>query len=88
MWLKASLDLAWEGAGHIPILILIHHLKNFPYRSKAISHIMIEGLKTMKLLYPSEIISLKQTLELKAHEEIGYTTSLRRLNNFLLGEHN
>ena len=22
MWLKASLDLAWEGAGHIPILTL------------------------------------------------------------------
>ena len=56
-----------ESTGHIPILILINHLENFPFRSKAISHIMIERLKNRKLLYPSEITHLKQTLELKEH---------------------
>ena len=70
--------MAWESAGHIPILTLINHLENDPFRSKAISHIMIERLATRKLLYPSEITHLQQTLELKGtHEEIGYATSLR-----------
>ena len=89
MWLKASLDLTWEASGYIPLTALVNHLENFTFRSKAISHYMIERLNNRKLLYPSEISQLNQILELKGtHKEIGYTTSLRRLDEFLLGEHN
>merc|ERR1712112_796941 len=89
MWLKASLDLAWEDRGHIPLSVLINHLENFPFRSKAITHMMIERLKNKKLLYPSEITNLKDTLELDGlNEEIGYTKSLRNVDDFLLGNHN
>ena len=89
MWLKASLDLTWEGTGYIPRQTLINHLEYFAFRSKAISHFMIERLRNRKLLYTSEIKQLRQTLDLQGiHEEIGYTPSLNKLDNFLLGDHN
>merc|ERR1712002_255025 len=50
---------------------------------------MIERLKNRKLLYPSELKNVKQMLEQQgAYEEIGYTTNLRRLDEFLLGDYN
>ena len=50
---------------------------------------MIDRLRNRKLLYPSEIEHLRQTLYLQGiHEEIGYTPSLNKLEDFLLGDHN
>ena len=89
MWLKASLDLSWEETGYIPREALINHLKHFTFRSKAISHFMIDRLSRRELLYPSEIEQLGNTLELQGiQEEIGYTPGLNRLDRFLFGDHN
>ena len=50
---------------------------------------MIERLRNHHLLYQSEIEQLRQQLDLQGvHKEIGYTPSLKRLDGFLLGDHN
>ena len=50
---------------------------------------MIERLRNHHLLYQSEIEQLRQQLDLQGvHEEIGYTPSLNKLDDFLLGDHN
>ena len=55
MWLKASLDLAWEASGHIPPSVLITHLENFNFHSQAITPFILDRLNTNVLLWPSEI---------------------------------
>ena len=72
MWLKASLDLAWEASGHIPRAALITHLENFTFQSKAITLFLLERLKNNMLLWPSEITELKRKLEIsEINETIG-----------------
>ena len=59
------------------------------FRSKAFSPFLIERLRNHHLLYQSEIEQLRQQLDLQgAREEIGYTPSLNKLDDFLLGDHN
>ena len=89
MWLKASLDLMWEASGYIPCTALINHLESFTFQSKAITPFLIERLRNHHLLYQSEIEQLRQQLDLQgARKEIGYTPSLNKLDDFLLGDHN
>ena len=89
MWLKASLDLMWEALGYIPHTALVNHLESFMFQSKAITPFLIERLRNHHLLYQSEIEQLRQQLDLQgAREEIGYTPSLNKLDDFLLWDHN
>ena len=89
MWLKASLDLAWEASGHIPPSVLITHLENFNFQSQAINPFILDRLNTNVLLWPSEIEELKRILKLQGiNETLGYNQDLNNIDNFLLGNHN